>query len=419
MILKAMKKLKTSAIGTVFLLSILISCTVFCMPRAYAADDMTLASADIVAAMTENIGAQGSGTESENELVRFQLYYGDLNGETKNFTLIKDNEGLGSAETYNEAGYTSTHINNNLIRVSKDFGLIFRLSAKQDIRVSFTNPAASADNAAYRAALTVIHKCDDVAVTVFNKPFIETAGVRTIPAGHLFNEVHMRAGDTVFYTVTTEAKGQSFSGMLPSFTLSSDGYNASLRFDFAAYILFKAEVETKKSELNAAYEAMDKTLYSMTSQLTLVDLLEKARDTLDAAEMGADLAALTTELLTGFDGVKTLAQEKTELDNLKKTRKTELNDYVGTLSKKNYSSDDWSKISERLETALSTIDGAKTTAAVNAAFNSAKLFIAGIETKESGCGSVAASGTSVAAVFLFVLVAVVIMKRKGKSNEII
>lgn len=75
-----------------------------------------------------------------------------------NFKLVKSENGLGSEETYNALGYTSAHINDNLIRISKDFGLIFTFSFSENVKFAIDNPEANADSLSNKATAELIRE---------------------------------------------------------------------------------------------------------------------------------------------------------------------------------------------------------------------------------------------------------------------
>ena len=111
-----------------FLLPVFAVAAAFCFYIATAprvsAEAAELTSKDIVLAVTEKINAGSEGTLCTEGIAEFNLQYGTKESPL-NFKLVKSENGLGSEETYNALGYTSAHINDNLIRISKDFGLIF------------------------------------------------------------------------------------------------------------------------------------------------------------------------------------------------------------------------------------------------------------------------------------------------------
>ena len=94
-----------------------------------------------------------------------------------------------------------------------------------------------------------------------------------IDANAISHEVHLQAGDTLYFVISADSMGRSIDKFLPEFRLSKTGYDAQQRFDFVGYKAFRSQAKTLQSSLESYFFTFDESLYSEDNYLKLVVLI--------------------------------------------------------------------------------------------------------------------------------------------------
>ncbi|MBQ8884951.1 MAG: hypothetical protein IJY62_01055 [Clostridia bacterium] len=368
--------------------------------------ETVLTSEIIVAGVTENINADKLGQMKDAGDYAYNLQYGTFD-EIHDFTLIKPQNGLGSEEVYGNNNYTSAHINNGLVRVSEGFGLIYSLKVNADYKVTVTNPEASTLNSyLYPVYLDSFVFDGEYRVNVRSQTLpLEEKNV-TVAANAISHEVHLKAGDTLYFVISADSMGRSINKFLPEFRLSKTGYDQTKRFDFADYKVFRGTAEALKTTLEGYFLTFDSALYSEDNYLKLVVVIDDAIKALDSVAYGTDLVAFEAEVKAKAEGILTKEGEAEALETLKQKRIGELESYVKELLKEGYSLLGKRDLKNCLGEGKRSVSAGKTSAEVNRAFNSAKAALLKVE-KGSNLwlwltigGVVIAAGAGIVAVIL-------------------
>lgn len=380
-----------------------------------AEEETVLSSQNIVAGVTANIQANKIGEAVDEGDYSYNLQYGTLD-DVLNFSLIKPQNGLGSQEVYGNNNYTSAHINNGLIRVSEGFGLIYSLKVEQNYKITITNPKESTLNSyLYPVYLDTLVFNGEYRVDVNSIKFPLTEKNLIVEANAISHEVHLAAGDVLYFIISADTMGRSINNFLPEFRLSATGYDAQKRFDFAGYKEFRAEAASLQEVLEDYFFTFDESLYSEDNYLRLVVLIEDSIKALDDVPMGTDLAEYERNVKTNCENILTLQEEADALVALKTKRIAELDAYYKELLKNKYSLIAKRNLKKRLAEGKAALADAKNTAAVNVAFNAAKAKLLKVERGSDLWIWLTAGGVCIAGAGVTTLI--VLKKKRKKPSE--
>ena len=364
-----------------------VAVTAFCLllagapakMMASAEDTTVLSSKTIVAGVTENIKANKIGEPKAEDGYSYNLQYGTFD-EILNFSIVKPQNGLGSEEVYGNNSYTSAHINDGLIRVSEGYGLIYSLEVEQNYKVTITNPEKSTLNSyLYPVYLDTFVFNGEYRVNVNSVKLPLEEKNLIVNANAISHEVHIQAGDTLYFVISADTMGRSIDKFLPEFQLSQAEYDQTKRFDFASYQQFRNQAEALQSELETYFFTFNETLYSEDNYLKLVVLIEDAIKALDDVSFDTDLTAFESAVKEKAEKILTIQEEADELVALKTKRIAELEEYCNELLKNGYSILGKRDMKDCLAEGKTALQEAKSMAGVNVAFNSAKAKLLKVE----------------------------------------
>ena len=403
-----------------FLLPVFAVAAAFCFYIATAprvsAEAAELTSKDIVLAVTEKINAGSEGTLCTEGIAEFNLQYGTKESPL-NFKLVKSENGLGSEETYNALGYTSAHINDNLIRISKDFGLIFTFSFSENVKFAIDNPEANADSLSNKATAETYVSDGRYDVLLKSADFPSAENTTKISAGEIAQEIHLKAGDKLTFVLKTDSVGRSFSKFLPVFSYDASAYKEDLRFDFSAYGKFRDRAEKIGEELYEYYFSLDTSKYSADNQLVIINAIENAKEELKTIEFGTDLEAYKAKVLETVKNVPTIEEEAAQVEEIKTAKTAALKEFYLALSREGFSILAKKELKKIYESGAENIGKATTAGGANRAYNEAVA-----EMNEVGKGSDAWLYCTIAGAVLLIAAAVTIpivirKKKRRKEND--
>ena len=405
-------KLKT------FLATLAVAClslTVSTQVAAKAEETEILSSKTIVAGVTENINADKLGQPKQADGYSYNLQYGTFE-EILNFSLVKAQNGLGSKEVYGNNNYTSAHINDGLVRVSEGFSLIYTLEVEENYKVTITNPeTATLNSYLYPVYLDTFVFDGEYRVNVNSTALPLEAKNLVVQANAISHEVHLQAGDTLYFVISADSMGRSIDKFLPEFHLSQEQYEQDRRFDFVGYKEFKNRAAALQTSLQEYFFSFDASLYSEDNYLKLVVLIEDSIKELDEISFDTDLTEFENTVKQKAEKILTLEEETAALQELKAKRIGELEAYYEQLLQSDYSARGKRELKSALEEGKTALQEAKSTAGVNVAFNSAKSALAKVETGGSGCSaSVLPTQLSVA---MWAVGVLIIRKKQNKQYK--
>ena len=234
-----------------------------------------------------------------------------------------------------------------------------------------------------------------------------------IDANAISHEVHLQAGDTLYFVISADSMGRSIDKFLPEFRLSKTGYDAQQRFDFVGYKAFRSQAKTLQSSLESYFFTFDESLYSEDNYLKLVVLIEDSIKELDNVSLGTDLVEFENTVKETAEKILTLTGEAEALAALKTKRLAELETYCNELLQNGYSLLGKRNMKNCLAEGKNALQAAKSTAGVNMAFNSAKAKLLKVEKGNDlwiwlTIGGVCAVGAGVVTVLF-------LRKKKGKN----
>ncbi len=312
----------------------------------------------------------------------YQLLYGKVDGEMYEFTV---KEGVGDNSADNKV-FDSASQNAGFrrwqLRASSGMDAIMKIEVKLDSLVHITHPVpAVADPWATHSFIKVVAEdSEGYQITVKN-----TQITSNVAADYYVTDVHAKKGDIVYVVYYTSNSSQATTDFIPQFEVDVANYNEDERPDFSAMKELEVLKESKYAEIDEKVASFNESDYSAANWGQINDIVTEAKENIKNATSEEQINALAAETIEKLDAVPTLSEDNAELLEYKEEKKAELEKYMNSLGEKNYSKENWQKMTEALESGKAKIDEAKNTAGVNTAYAAAKGTMDRIEKKESGC----------------------------------
>lgn len=361
----------------IFLLAVILSFTAFSGIKTVKADGgtaETITSDDIVTGVRGKIASGSDTTEFSTAKYTADVLYGTIE-EMKSFSELKAENGVGSDETYHTssgADYTSAHLNKSFIRVSKGYGIFYKLVFTENVCLEIKNDKQSKDGPKAKITFTSYVSDGEYTVKRHSVTLPENLNNPFVFEGDLNHTLHLKKGNAYFFAIITDKTGISYSNALPSFVFSAEEYDETQSFDFAAYKKFRTRATEIADELLNYYLAKDSSLYSEANDLEMINIVAKATEELKTIEFGNDLEEYKRLATEKIDAVPTLEREAEELAESKAEKIKELKDYYTEKKAEGYDFTALKKIQAVIDKYEKTINGATDKYKLSAEYNLAK-----------------------------------------------
>lgn len=296
------------------------------------------------------------------------------------------------------------------------FDTIVTVTATKDALVSMTFPVltVNANWALGTYVKALVMDADGTTVQLYNKIVPEFP-----EADYFAASANLQAGQSLLMVYYTPTGLYGAVDILPTFTIDTTAYDASQLTDFAEARELKGHKDSAIAELTAYAEAKDENNYTGEKWLELESILQEGIDQIsDAADADA-ISTLLAEYKAKLDAVETSEAQAAELNAYKAQKIAELDEFMKTLNRKDYSSANWKKIQDFYTAGKDTINKQTSKTKVDNAFTSVKTSIEKVE--KGGYSDSTTTIIIVAAVAAVVIAAgvtaFILIRKKKKPAE--
>ena len=362
-----------------------------------------------------------SNNYNQRKLSTFTLTSGKLYGaqqtlictdyETAHFVNPDGSQNTGvKPQFFNDGnGFMGTYV-----YADNGYDTIITVTAKYDSKITLGNTVMNDEQWAlstYIKALAV--DADGTAVVLFDRPM-----TKTYEKDAFGTTVNLKAGQSiavVYYTSTTLYGAAHY---LPVFTVDTESYDETAVVDFSAARELRVYKEEKTAELESYYNTLGENDYNAANWLEIQKIFETGKEKIMDAASKEEADASFAGYKGAIQAVKTTAQEKAELDAVKNQKIAELDEFFATLKKSDYSSDNWSKLTQIYENGKKSIANQPNATKVNNSFQSAKTAMKAVEkggsTEKTGC-SISMTGSGAWLLIALTVGLAALIKRKVRG----
>lgn len=292
---------------------------------------------------------------------------------------------------------------------------IVTVTAARDALVSMTFPVltVNANWALGTYVKALVMDADGTTVQLYNKIVTEFP-----EADYFAASANLQAGQSLVMVYYTPTGLYGAVDIMPTFTIDTTAYDASRLTDFTEARELKGHKDSAIAGLTAYAGAKDEDSYSGEKWLELESVLQEGIDQItDAADADA-ISALLAEYKAKLDAVETSEAQAAELNAYKAQKIAELDEFLNTLNRKDYSGANWKKIQDFYTAGRDTINRQTSKTKADNAFTSVRTSIEKVE--KGGYSNSAATVMIAAAVAVVVIAAGVtafILIRKKKKPQ--
>lgn len=295
------------------------------------------------------------------------------------------------------------------------YDTIVTVTAAKDAYVTMTFPVLTSNvNWALETYVkALLMDTDGTTIVLYNKIVPE------FPDSDYFAvEAHLQAGQSLVLVYYTPTGLYGAVEIMPTFTLDTTAYDASQCADFAEAKALRVVKEAIIAQLQAHFAEKNEDAYSGEKWLEMETILQEGIDLINDAADEATINALLEQYKAKLDAVGTNEQIEAELNAYKQEKIAELDAFMATLNKRDYSSANWQRIQDLYNAGVNTINKQTSQTKVNNALTSVKTSIENVEKDGTGGAGI---GLIVACVAVVVIgagvVAFVLVSKKRKLTK--
>jgi hypothetical protein len=267
------------------------------------------------------------------------------------------------------------------LKCSSQYNAIIKVTALQNMLLEMNHEAIwpQAEN----ASIMIVAQDDRGYKWIISDKKIEADS----PADYYLLDTHMKAGDSVYIIFYATGSSGVKINLMPVLSVNTQDYQESERPDFERAKAVEDYRAGILEQIEDYVEELGESNYSAARWSEILQIMEEAQQDIRRASTEDDMDALKEQAIAKFNAVNTLEQDLEELNNYKQEKIQELEDYIASLGKKNYSKKNWQLIEEELQNFKDKVELLQNKTAVNTAFTQSKALIDNIEKKKSGCSS--------------------------------
>ena len=213
-------------------------------------------------------------------------------------------------------------------------------------------------------------------------PLIDNSGV-----DYFGIAINLRANETLimdYYSINGQWGSLNFAPVVKSDTTLFDG---SKTLDFSVIKRLAKVKEEKIAALDELYNSLDESYYSLNNWGNIENYYNEAVSAIKNAQDESTLLDTYNNAVSSINGTKTLAQENEELTAYRNLKVKELEDYYQAINKKDYTTENYQIITDKVNEFKTKILKATSKTSVNTLYKNVTSQIGKIEKKQGGCSS--------------------------------
>ncbi len=331
--------------------------------------------------MVSGFAKTGYEKVESNSLIDYEFFYGDLIlNDLYKFTYAQSFVGVLTDSLFN--AYTqNVGFKRNEIKCTSMHDAIMKITTKEDLLLSLTHAKMWDEPDVLEAQIRfVTQNSEGYMVNVLNKKL-----EKGIAEDALNTQVHLKKGDSFYVIFTATGKDPAHINFMPEFTLDTALYNESLRADYTLAKEMSNYRELKIAELDAYVSNLRQMDYSMSKWTQIQDLFTSTKNEILVTEDKTVIDTMVVDTKEQISQINTLEEDKTIIDALREEKIKELEDYINSLDKKNYSNANWKKIKEELKEFKNKAELLENSLQFDKELLDSKTLIDSIPTGKKGC----------------------------------
>lgn len=360
---------------------------------------------------------QATASEEVNQraLSAFRLSSGKLYGDSA--PLVCYDWGAGKVTHPEATQYTGVqtlwydfapyYSKGTKILADNGYDTIIEVTVKEDSLVTLAHNDMPKEQWALNTYVkALVQDADGTTVLLYDKVV-----TKTFESDYFAAAVHLKAGQSLLFVYYTPSTSYGAVDLLPSFTIDKEGYDGGKTLDFEAAREVKEYKEGLVEKLQALADSLDESAYSGTNWLDIQNYLSSGKNKILEAPDKESADKIYGEYETLIRSVKTSSESQAELNKFKEAKIAELKKFYDSLNRKDYSEENWNKLSQIYENGIATIRGQLNETKAENAYLSVRTTMENVEKGGSGCGSV---GIPFASAFIALGFAVWLLKKEKK-----
>ena len=331
--------------------------------------------------MVSGFAKTGYEKVESNSLIDYEFFYGDLIlNDLYKFTYAQSFVGVLTDSLFNS--YTqNVGFKRNEIKCTSMYDAIMKITVKENLVLSLTHAKLWEEPDVLDAQIRFVSQnSEGYMLNVLNKK-LENG----IPEGALSKEVHLKKGDSFYVIFSATGKDPAHINFMPKFTIDTSSYDESLRADYTLAKEISNYREIKIAELDACVSNLRQMDYSMSKWTQIQDLFTSTKNEILVTDDKTAIDNLVIGAKEEISAINTLEEDKLIIDALRQDKIKELEDYVASLDKSNYSKANWKKIKLELDAFRKKAELLENTLQFDKAILASKTLIDSIPIGKEGC----------------------------------